>query len=269
MLRQLLGFSLVGMLLIGAPVEAQKKNTKNQPKTATADIDADTLPPGEFSGKLLSAPMPASGFMVEISYQTTSLKPGARLPNQYNQNNQLTRHLQQIARLEAQIQSARTPQQAAQHMAQLQMQMAQLQQSQAYNQLRQSGAVNNLMQVTTTKKTVEFHAGDDITVRRLNLPVEFDEKGKPKQYTAEEKRKLKGSKPNLPGYEAKLEDLTTGTIVKVTTAVNKAAKSQASSTATKDEKGVSDQPKTTVTMIMILGDDPNAKTMTGDPKAKK
>lgn len=271
MLPKILGISLVGLLLIVVPAQADKKGNKNQPKTITADMDADHLPPGEFSGKLLSVPMPASDFIVEVSYQSTTLRPGARLPNQsIHASNQLVNNLQRIAQLEAQIQSSRTPQQTASLMIQLRQALVQLQLNQLFGQLRQTSAVNRLFQVTSRKKIVEFHAGDNITVRRLNLPTEYDEKGQAKQYTAAEKRKLKGNKPNLPGYEARLDDLTTGTIVKVTHASRpKSAKSV--NKGDKEVKDVADQPKTQVTMIVILGEDPNAKTLIGDnqkPRAK-
>ncbi len=269
MVPRILGFSLVGLLLLGAPADAQKKNNKNEPGTVTADMNADSLSPGEFSGKLLSLPMPASGFTVEISYQKLTLRPGARLPSQsFRATNQQASYLRRIAQLQAQIQSARTPQQAAQHVAQLQQTLVQVELSQLYNQVRQTNAINNLFQVTSAKKTVEFHGGDKITVRRLNLPALYDEKGRPKQYTAEEKRQLKGDKPNLPGYEAKLEDLTAGTIVKVTHA-KRPRSAPSASKEDKDVKGITDQPKTQVTMIVILGEDPNARTLNGaNPKRK-
>lgn len=268
MLRQLLGVSLVFLLLVGSPAVGQKKNKKDD-KSPTADLDADYLPPGDHSGKLLSAPLPSSSFILEMSFQSASVKPGT---NQNNANNanasmQVQRELQRINQLERQIQTSRNPQQVAMHQAQLQAAIAQLQ---LYQQ--RQGNAQGALDIQTQKKTVEFHASDDIIVRRLNLPSEYDEKGQPKKYSAEELRKLRGNKPNLPGYEAKLEDLTTGTLVKVTT-VAKTKPSSSAKKEDKDSKDASDAPKTAVTMIVILGDDPNAKTQVsdnqkGNPKKK-
>jgi hypothetical protein len=210
--------------------------------------------------------MPGGSFMVEVSIQHVSLKPGAKLTNTSNSSNQLLRDLNRIAQLEQQLQTSRNPQQAAQHMMQLQQAMAQIQQHTAVAQIRQAGA-NSPLQYTTQKKTIEFHAGDTVTVRKMTLPTEYDEKGQPKKYTTEELRKLKGSKPSLPGYEASLEDLTTGTVVKVI----HTTRPKSSLSAKKEEKDATDTtPKTAVNMIQILGDDPNAKTLDGgNQKPKK
>lgn len=264
MLRQLLGISLafLFLVLVGSPAQGQKKK-KDAPTAPAADLDADYLPPGDHSGKLLSAPLPSSSFILEMTFQSVTQKQGTTQNTQTNNTSmQLTRELQRINQLENQIARARTPQQAAQYTVQLQQAVAL---AQLYQQ-KQGNAQGNL-QVTSQKKTVEFHAGDDIIVRRLNLPSEYDDKGQPKKYSAEELRKLRGNKPNLPGYEAKLEDLMTGTLVKVTTV----AKTKPASSTKKEDKDAADAPKTSVTMIVILGDDPNAKTQVSDkanPKKK-
>ncbi|MCY2941788.1 MAG: hypothetical protein NTV50_08985 [Planctomycetota bacterium] len=49
---------------------------------------------------------------------------------------------------------------------------------------------------------------------RFKEPVEaFDDKGNIKVYTPEDLKKLKGSSPNLPGYEAKSENIIPGHLV--------------------------------------------------------
>src|SRR6516164_7652528 len=52
-------------------------------------------------------------------------------------------------------------------------------------------------------------------MRPLNLPKVFDDDGKVKKYTDAELKEKKGKKANLPGYEAKVEDLRVGQTVKV------------------------------------------------------
>jgi hypothetical protein len=57
--------------------------------------------------------------------------------------------------------------------------------------------------------------GDDVKVRRMTLPVDFDDKGKPKKYTQKEKDELRGPDKKLPGYTAGLEDLKAGQLIDV------------------------------------------------------
>lgn len=54
---------------------------------------------------------------------------------------------------------------------------------------------------------------------RFKEPIEpFDDKGNIKVYTPEDLKKLKGSNPNLPGYEAKPENIIPGHLVTITLA---------------------------------------------------
>lgn len=58
---------------------------------------------------------------------------------------------------------------------------------------------------------------DDVTVRRLRLPT-TDEEGKPKKYSPEELKELKGDNPSLIGYNATYEELKIGQTCRVTIA---------------------------------------------------
>lgn len=64
---------------------------------------------------------------------------------------------------------------------------------------------------------LERSLADDVKVRMLHLPVLYNERGKPRPYTAREKEELKGPDRRLPGYSASLEDLKPGQIVQLTT----------------------------------------------------
>jgi hypothetical protein len=63
-------------------------------------------------------------------------------------------------------------------------------------------------------------------VRTLSPPVDYDDKGNVKKYTAKELKKLRG-KGNLPGYPADFDSLREGQAVKVYLAKPKAAKKKA------------------------------------------
>jgi len=54
---------------------------------------------------------------------------------------------------------------------------------------------------------------------RFKEPIEaFDDKGNIKVYTPQDLKKLKGSNPNLPGYEAKSENIIPGHLVTISLA---------------------------------------------------
>jgi len=243
MWQRLLGIVTIVLVLPLSVQGADDKKKKDAPAKDANVIDADKLTPGEFAGKLLSIPASNGNFTVEVETKHLEAKNGGQphnttaKPSTTNHNhpalNNLSKDIQNIARLQAQVQQARTPQEAAKSQQQLQQamvqferqaaqaqqQMAQAQQHaemQVLKQLQQQVQGGGNVKVVTDKKTVEFHCGDDIPVRTLTLPLEYDEKGQPKKHSPEEVKKLKGTNPNLPGYEAKLEDLKPGTIVKVT-----------------------------------------------------
>jgi hypothetical protein len=56
---------------------------------------------------------------------------------------------------------------------------------------------------------------DDMVVRLLSLPQQYDDKGYPKKYTADELKELKGDNPKLIGYQGSVDDLKSGQQVRV------------------------------------------------------
>jgi hypothetical protein len=109
---------------------------------------------------------------------------------------------------------------------------------------------------------IELQPTDDMKVRTLQLPLDFDEKGRPKKYSARELKDLKGSDPKLPGYTADFDSLKPEQIVKVFLARKKAAKAPPPPQAPR-KKGkvdnadaadskVDNRPE--VTMVLILAE---------------
>jgi hypothetical protein len=67
---------------------------------------------------------------------------------------------------------------------------------------------------------------DNASIRAHDPPLQFDDKGKPKKYTAKELKELKGDSKE-PGYPADAADLKSGVLVEVTLVEDKdAAKSK-------------------------------------------
>jgi hypothetical protein len=109
---------------------------------------------------------------------------------------------------------------------------------------------------------VELQPTDDMKVRTLQLPLDFDEKGRPKKYSSKELKELKGPDPKLPGYTADFDSLKQDQIVKVFLARKKSAKPSPRPQAPR-KKGKEDNAdaadakvdnRPEVTMVLILAE---------------
>jgi hypothetical protein len=65
------------------------------------------------------------------------------------------------------------------------------------------------------RQDVKVMTTDDVKVRTKNPPVQYDDKGNKKKYTAKELKELKGNDPKLPGYTAEFNDLKQNQVVEV------------------------------------------------------
>jgi hypothetical protein len=144
--------------------------------------------------------------------------------------------LQVLLRQQQQILHRRNPVQAMQQM-QLLLAQAQLQGLRGGNGVR----------IVKTHKEFELEATENAPVRILNLPVEYDEKGKQKKYTAAELRKMKGNNSRLPGYSYDFDKLRADSIVQVTLKMPKGDKE-----ADEGEK----RPKVTMIVVIEEGKEP-------------
>jgi hypothetical protein len=78
------------------------------------------------------------------------------------------------------------------------------------------------VQVTNDQNVeYEWQAIDDVKVRSVQPPMQFDEKGRARPATRKELKELRGSDPKLPGYLADFSDLKTEQIVDVTLVTKK------------------------------------------------
>ena len=114
------------------------------------------------------------------------------------------------------------------------------------------------MKVVTEWVEVEIPIKETTKIRTKTPLQVYDDKGNIKKYSPEELKTLKGTNPNLPGYEVKIDELTPGAVVEVT--LNK-------SPANKDDK--KDDDKVFATMIMVIGKDATFKPPVDNSKTKK
>jgi hypothetical protein len=114
------------------------------------------------------------------------------------------------------------------------------------------------MKVATEWVEVEIPIKETTKIRTKTPLQVYDDKGNIKKYSPEELKTLKGTNPNLPGYEVKIDELTPGAVVEVT--LNK-------SPGNKDDK--KDDDKVFATMIMVIGKDATFKPPVDNSKTKK
>lgn len=70
------------------------------------------------------------------------------------------------------------------------------------------------LELREESENITLDLTDDAIVRRQTLPPAFDEKGRPRKYSREEVKLLKGN-PKLPGYKADLSDLKVDQVIQV------------------------------------------------------
>jgi hypothetical protein len=264
------GLLFTVVLVVPALLADDKKPAAKDDKTK--QVDSDTLPNGSYTGKMLDVPDKDGNFSAQIDL--THLAP--KDTKNPNANNQALVHVAKVqarvGKLEAELAVAKKPQEAQKKALELETALAQLQVA-----LAKAGE----MKAVTEHKSVDFQMGDDAKVRIMTLPSRFDDDGKVKAYTDEEKTALKGKDTTLPGYEAKLADLKIGDLVRIRLFHSMAAKANdpGAADATKDaappdkdtpKDTTLAKPKAKVTLIVILNEDQADKDKTGkDSPGKK
>lgn len=116
--------------------------------------------------------------------------------------------------------------------------------------------------VQQVSRDIELSAHDDLKVRVLYPPAEFDEKGRPKRYTSAELKELKGPDPKLPGYMADFDSLKPEQVVRVTVMGKKPTMPQKAGARLKTakdkdvdpEEGAAEEERPFATMIVILAE---------------
>lgn len=261
-MRSLLRWSVLAVALIalGSPlVEAQNKNKpKAKGNSASPQEYQQVLAAGALSGKITQIDHARRLITVQVEAQT--VQPGN---NQQGQN--ALRQQQQLARQMMQRRgNNRNPGQQAR---QVQQRAIQLQRQQAGN--RNGGGPK----IQTVRRDFQFQIDAKAQVRLMSLPQEFDERGKPRQYTAQELKELKGPNSSLPGYKSELESLAPGQTVKVHVASPKRAAPAAKPAKDADADVDVDLPaldptRPRATLVLILKDEIGPTAGKDKPKKK-
>jgi hypothetical protein len=85
----------------------------------------------------------------------------------------------------------------------------------------------NQGRLTATQQDVEIQTIEDVVVRRARMKEVYDQNGKVRQPTPEERAAAKGS-TSLPGYKSDVSELKPGQLVKLTLLKKKESKSSSS-----------------------------------------
>jgi hypothetical protein len=198
MRRLILGMTVLGALACVLPgVVAQQAKPAKPPKGK--DLDASQLPPGTFTGKLVSVPDSDRMFTVEVAYQEVVPNPN------FTGDPGILGAYQAVLRIQSNMARSRNP---GALMGQLQVAVLNLQQ-------RIARAQQNSIRVVNAKQKIDFQAEENVKVRTATLPSAFDDKGNIKKYTPAELRELKGKDSHLAGYESSVENLKPGQTVQV------------------------------------------------------
>jgi hypothetical protein len=252
------------LLALGILAPFATADDKKSPGTddKTKHVDADTLPNGSYTGKLLQVPDDNGKFSAQV--EVTRYEPkDPKHPEAYAKAMERVTHDQEhIAKLELELAKAKKPQDQANKLKQIETAQGQLE--------RHMEQAAQDVKVVKEHKTVDFQLSRDAKVRIMTLPARFDDEGKIKPYTEEERKALKGDNPKLPGYEAKLTDLKANDPVRLRFWHPVKDKTTDSATdSDKDSKTTSATQKGVVTEIVILNDDKSDKDKAKDSPSKK
>jgi hypothetical protein len=208
------------MLAIATAQEPKQESPKKtQSKKEKLQSKEKMLASGKVTGKLTHVEGAQRYFVVQVKYAVSRPNLGA---------------MQNIANLNRQLASARQNKDAKGALnAQMQL---------AWNQ-----AI--MYDVQTLDGPIEFVADDDMKIRTLQLPVEYDDKGKPRKLTQKELKERRGSDLSLPGYEADFDMLKQGQLVNVS--LEKPSKPPAKKAEKKDPDG-GDSKKERYKALMVV-----------------
>jgi hypothetical protein len=248
-MQQSLRWAAWGLTLaLALPLQAadEKKDGKKK-EDAGADPKAKIekiASSGDFVGALTNVSASSQkDFTVQIRFKYLTLNPQAQA--------NLLRQQQTLLQQQQRIMAIRNPAQRQQELLRL---LTQAQQG-----------PQNLYEVKEYKKDIELRAADDMKVRTLEPPVDYDDKGHVKKYTKKELQEMKGP-GNLPGYTADFDSLRPNQVVRVYLAKKKAAEKKVAKKKDKekdkDKKADDDDPeerKPEVVMIVVLKEPPAAK----------
>ncbi len=124
------------------------------------DVDGDNLPPGQFTGKLVSTPGTDGLFTVNVEFDKVVLRPGAG-QSENRDVQQLIRDQNRIEKTQNELARARNPSEYRRLTQQLGNETMRLQERIARLQLKENGDYT----IQREYKNIDFHTADAVKVR--------------------------------------------------------------------------------------------------------
>lgn len=132
----------------------------------------------------------------------------------------------------------------------------------------QPGGKGGRPRVVTTRRPYILDMADDVVVRIMQLPLQFDDMGKPRKHTEDELKELRGDNPNLPGYKSTIDSLRVGQTVDISLRRFQPPAPRPNPTGEKDKQA---QPNNSprVTIVVILSDGDSVAAAQKEDRLKK
>jgi hypothetical protein len=218
---------------------AQNRKKKADYQATQADYDA-LVQAQIATGKVNTLASTDKTFTLQLDYQylVATGKKGGKI------NSQVTSLLRQ----QEQIMAVRDPVKRLQRLQKLIRKAQQLQ--------ARGGRLP--FKVKQGRKDFDLRAIDEVKVRVMQPPVEYDDQGNVKKYTAKELKELKGKDRKLPGYTSSWDQVADGQTVTVylKPRTKKPAKEKDKD---KDSNEVEDDHRPLVKMVVILAEADESK----------
>jgi hypothetical protein len=217
-----LGSVLLGLVVLPVLAADDDADAKTKPDTKDKKQVDKLINSGKaVVGKLVKVDADQRRLTVEVTYKTAKQDP------------QVVQNLAHLQLRLAEAQRNRNPVDRLVQMRQIQIDIEK--------------NTRNLYKNASEK--IEFDAPEEMKVRTMLLPVELDDKGKPRKLTEKEKRELKGPDPTLPGYTGDFDSLKADQTVEVYLA-KQPPKSKAKDKDTDHPEGT--RPR--IAMLVILAE---------------
>jgi hypothetical protein len=219
-------------LLLLATVRAQDAGNKAPANSSSSSsTDANTLKSGEYFGKLVAPPASDGSFTIRIEhYEPKDAAAATKAANDLNAA------VQKAQQLEQQVAANSTPQR---------LNALQKAYDQVHKQQARQRDFYNLVY-----KEIDFHAANDATIRFLQPPVVYDDKGERKKFSKSELEEMHGTDPSVPGYAAKTTDLQASQVIRVSLRPARSTSDDKAAASDKDKDKPA--PKMEATMIVIV-----------------
>jgi hypothetical protein len=217
--------AIVGSVLLGfGHANAQIVVTSpDQTEPKTQQTSTETLPPGEYVGKLLSVNPGGNSLVLQVTLHRKVLKNPDGPARTFEQiSNDIDKDTDRIGKVQRDAVISRSMAEYQRKRQEADKETAKYQQGlqKQLNQLQDQHFNPQPVEYVTLseRKDAQLTTAKDVKVRLRELPSIDDDGRVRTKYTADEVRKLKGDEPDQPGYNGKLRNLNPGEFVRVTVA---------------------------------------------------